>query len=555
MILGYWSWKAPWSATIIDRSWSLLTSLDTEAPKVGIKADDSLAQQTFALIDEEKKGKLTLTEFWHALRPSVSEVLKVLRSIKERKHVSVETLLRQFDSNGDDKLTYLEFQKMLNVLTLDLDESTTKEVFRHLDVDGDRQLSLRTLLKLQSSQRMAVDKTSRDKSVAEVLKGLKTIQERKKLSVETLIRIFDANEDGKLTFSEFRTLLNALSINADEATAREVFGQLDVDGDGQLSLRTLNALQSESGPGPDKPAQLHSVADVLQALQTIREKRKISVERLIEMFDSDGDGKLTFAEFQRLLSALSLDVEDDTAKRVFARLDLDGDGQLSLRTLNALQSESGPGPDKPAQLHSVADVLQALQTIREKRKISVERLIEMFDSDGDSKLTFAEFQRLLSALSLDVEDDTAKRVFARLDLDGDGQLSLRTLNALQSESGPGPDKPAQLHSVADVLQALQTIREKRKISVERLIEMFDSDGDSKLTFAEFQRLLSALSLDVEDDTAKGAFARLDLDGDGQLSLKTIKALQSEQGMTLVSSGSGWPKFVRGQSLDESKVVA
>lgn len=319
------------------------------------------------------------------MQPSVSEVLKVLQAVKERKNLSVETLVRQFDSNGDDRLTFLEFQKMLNALSLDLDESTAREVFRHLDVDGDRQLSLRTLSQLQSGQRTSNEtrpSSPSGHSVAEVLKALQAIKEERKLSVETLIRLFDSDGDDKLTYAEFQALLGTLSIDAEESVAREVFAKLDLDGDGQLSLNTLNALQSAQ-PSQGLPHQTlpgeDSVADVLKVLQTIQERKKVSVEALIQMFDSDSDGKLTFGEFQKMLSALHLNVEEGTAKEAFAKLDLDGDGQLSLKTLRSLQSLQGTGVGRLAHVVAVLACWgcrgsQAIHTVKDKDRESARQV-------------------------------------------------------------------------------------------------------------------------------------------------------------------------------------
>ena len=75
----------------------------------------------------------------------------MLKAIKEQRGLSIERLLRQHDSSGDDKLAFHEFQKLLQSLSIDIDQETAAEVFKRLDRDGDKQLSLRALAGLDST--------------------------------------------------------------------------------------------------------------------------------------------------------------------------------------------------------------------------------------------------------------------------------------------------------------------------------------------------------------------------------------------------------------------
>ncbi|CAL1127583.1 unnamed protein product [Cladocopium goreaui] len=118
--------------------------------RVGIQAHAALAERVFAFIDQNGNGKISWEELWAAARPSVDEVLQVLKAIKEQRGLSIERLLRQHDSSGDDKLAFSEFQKLLQSLSIDIDQETAAEVFKRLDRDGDRQLSLGALAGLDS---------------------------------------------------------------------------------------------------------------------------------------------------------------------------------------------------------------------------------------------------------------------------------------------------------------------------------------------------------------------------------------------------------------------
>ena len=112
-----------------------------------------LLSKSLASSTKRINGKISWEELWAAARPSVDEVLQVLKAIKEQRGLSIERLLLQHDSSGDDKLAFSEFQKLLQSLSIDIDQETAAEVFKRLDRDGDKQLSLRALFGFDSGGR------------------------------------------------------------------------------------------------------------------------------------------------------------------------------------------------------------------------------------------------------------------------------------------------------------------------------------------------------------------------------------------------------------------
>lgn len=113
--------------------------------KVGIQADSALAEEVFRSIDKDGSGKISWDELWAAAKPSVDEVLQVLRGIQEQRGLGLQKLLQKYDSSGDGTLAFREFQALLQSLSIDIDGETAVEVFKRLDSDGDKQLSLRAM--------------------------------------------------------------------------------------------------------------------------------------------------------------------------------------------------------------------------------------------------------------------------------------------------------------------------------------------------------------------------------------------------------------------------
>jgi len=59
-----------------------------------------------------------------------------------------------------------------------------------------------------------------------------------------------------------------------------------------------------------------------------------------ELIDLDGDGLITAAELQRLMTTIGADISDEFATHAVELIDSDGDGLISLEELTAFLSHS-----------------------------------------------------------------------------------------------------------------------------------------------------------------------------------------------------------------------
>jgi Ca2+-binding EF-hand superfamily protein len=150
-----------------------------------------------------------------------------------------------------------------------------------------------------------------------------------------------------------------------------VFRAMDADGDGFLEESDFVALTARwadirgDEPGSPEHEKLRNVLmswwqtlrsaddhkitldDMLGAIDKLQKVTKASAEIMFEGVDADRDGKITRGEYRRLIEAWNgRGTRTDDA---FPRLDLDGDGYLSLAEFTALWTDfwSGDDPDSP----------------------------------------------------------------------------------------------------------------------------------------------------------------------------------------------------------------
>ncbi|XP_048634970.1 probable calcium-binding protein CML34 [Brassica napus] len=94
------------------------------------------------------------------------------------------------------------------------------------------------------------------------------------MSAKQIFEKFDKNKNGKLSLDEFRDAVLAFSLNISEKEVTQMFKEIDVDGDGELS-------SEEFASSVDK-----------------------MLKEAFALCDADGDGKITSSECRRWITSL-----------------------------------------------------------------------------------------------------------------------------------------------------------------------------------------------------------------------------------------------------------
>lgn len=172
------------------------------------------------------------------------------------------------------------------------------------------------------------------------------------------LRAADTDGDGRVSFEEFM----AAFPNA----TRKMFDRLDTNKDGFLCPQDFRGGVARERARPMQNRQ--------RMLKLLREA------------DVNGDGKVTYEEI--------IAVRPDFPRETFDRLDRNGDGVLSRADLLA---------------HARDRVLG-----NEQRRAAMIQRLKHADTDGDGRISFEEFVAAFP--------NANKRVFDRLDINGDGVL-------------------------------------------------------------------------------------------------------------------------------------
>lgn len=308
------------------------------------------------------------------------------------------------------------------------------------------------------------------------------------------------------------------------ARARRVFAKLDLDSDGSLTPAELVAVLRASGASEVKAV---ATAGKIFDISDGNMKRQVSCEEFVAFVRTKNSvsGETTeeiLSWFENLY--FGFPSYDFRARRVFTKLDLDGDGLLTCAELVTLLRASGASEDE-----AQATTLKILELADENidRQVSCEEFVA-FAHKKDSLLgksveeTLAWFEALVFGFPF--MECRARSVFAKFDSDKDGVLTVSELMTMMQASGISEDesmaKACRILDLADENMDRQVTCDEFVTFVHRKEAAFGQSAEATLSW--FEALVYGTSfLEVR---ARAVFDKIDLDKNGSVTASELKTL-------------------------------
>ncbi|WJZ88114.1 hypothetical protein VitviT2T_007444 [Vitis vinifera] len=150
----------------------------------------------------------------------------------------------------------------------------------------------------------------------------------------------------------------------------------------------------------------------------VSRKRMESAEmkRVFQMFDRNGDGRITKTELNDSLENLGIYIPDKDLAQMIEKIDVNGDGCVDIDEFRALYESIMEEKDEDEDMKEAFNV---------------------FDQNGDGFITVDELKSVLGSLGLrhgrTVED--CKRMIMKVDEDGDGKVDLKEFKQMMRGGG------------------------------------------------------------------------------------------------------------------------
>ncbi|XVE81073.1 hypothetical protein DITRI_Ditri15bG0034000 [Diplodiscus trichospermus] len=135
------------------------------------------------------------------------------------------------------------------------------------------------------------------------------------------------------------------------------------------------------------------------------QKRMASAElkRIFEMFDKNGDGRISKKELNESLENLGIFIPDVELTQMIEKIDVNGDDCVDIDEFGELYQSLMDGKDEET------DMMEAFN---------------VFDQNGDGYISVDELRSVLVSLGLKQgkTDEDCKRMIMKVDVDGDGTI-------------------------------------------------------------------------------------------------------------------------------------
>ena len=314
----------------------------------------------------------------------------------------LDTLFRVFDTDGNGVVDFNELASGVSILCGGDEESKAKAAFALYDYDSDGYISLDEMQRYLTSIFKVVYETQ--PGTKERANGA-TPEELAAATAEQIFVEADLNGDGKLSLEEFTKWYmkdNETKQLSDRATSW--LSLPEVQRLTQLNLYTpqqafeVLAQYANSEGYIDKQGFFTAFKRLIKARGHIQEEDKdrtrLILHRLFDIFDADNNGVVDFAEVASGLSILCGGQARMKAKAAFRLYDYDDNGFISLDEMERyltcifkIMYEAQPGTRE--QMGGVSPEALA--------KATTQQAFMEADLNNDGKLSFEEFERWYNA--------------------------------------------------------------------------------------------------------------------------------------------------------------
>ncbi|GMI05839.1 hypothetical protein TrRE_jg7355 [Triparma retinervis] len=270
-------------------------------------------------------------------------------------------------------------------------------------------------------------------------------------------------------------------------------------------------------------------------------------EALINVFDTDHDGKISYDEFlQQVKYCDDLSAQEEEDARVKEMLEFDK-SPAAQRRLQKMKNRT----------RKVTSYEFLMEKINEKAS-TIHQAFKMMDTDRSGSLSAGELKALLDSYCYKVPDEIFANMLSLFDADGDGEISYHEFMAqvkrsVNGESGFTPEmdgagsggggggggsagnaesqakmkaNAAERRRIAKKQKTLKTLLGKigdRFSTVRRAFREMDKDSSGTLDYDELRRVLESTGYKIEDEVFDDILEVFDSNCDGEVDYQEFLA--------------------------------
>jgi calcium-binding protein CML len=142
------------------------------------------------------------------------------------------------------------------------------------------------------------------------------------------------------------------------------------------------------------------------------------LKRVFQLFDRNGDGRITKKELNDSLEKLGIFIPDKDLSQMIDKIDINGDGCVDIEEFGELYQN-------------------IMEEREEEEEEDMKEAFNVSDRNGDGFITVDELRSVLGSLGLKqgrtVED--CKKMITKVDVDGDGMVNYNEFKQMMKAGG------------------------------------------------------------------------------------------------------------------------
>jgi len=162
-----------------------------------------------------------------------------------------------------------------------------------------------------------------------------------------VFEIFDVDKNGSICPKELGIVMRALGQNPSEAELKEMMEDADDNGDGVIEFKEFLGLMT------------------VMVNKVDEDKKEENLLQAFHVFDKDGDGFISCSELKEFFHNIGeMTLTDDDIMEMIRGADMNGDGKLDFQEFKRMMFTKAKDQDEPAGATGTANITAAAATKR-----------------------------------------------------------------------------------------------------------------------------------------------------------------------------------------------
>ena len=373
----------------------------------------------------------------------------------------VNALMVRFDTNNDGLISIEELGVGLKSINVKISEKEKLALMKELDLDRDGGLTKQELYKAlaengrtdstvskgfngNTSQTNIISNPAGVDQILLKIKNTVAHLNSKEEQLISLLKIFDQDNDGLITYLELVAGVKQLGISANRNDMMNLMNRIDADKDGFITqnelYKSLNLKASHKG----YQGSTASINEVLTKLRQGGEKYASMtdyVNYIYKLFAKAGSNYMTFDELVNCLKTFNFNLIQVEKIAFMKKIDSNGDNKISkeefMAALNSVNSQSPRKQQIDPEDFKAQQGLMKIKAGASSFKNLADycmALMRKLDTNKDGFISSSELVEGLRVMGIKITKGQMSAMMRRIDEDRDGSICYdelyRALNSI-----------------------------------------------------------------------------------------------------------------------------